>query len=67
MSSTDFDAADGLLALGKTRAKAVIEPCCGTAPACRAAKDAGLHAVGVEVEERYCEVAARRLEQAAPA
>jgi site-specific DNA-methyltransferase (adenine-specific) len=50
--------------IGKTRAKAVLEPCCGTAPACRAAKDLGLRAVGVEVEERYCEEAARRLEQA---
>jgi DNA modification methylase len=49
--------------LSKTQAKCVIDPCCGTGPVLRAAKDSGVIALGIEIEEEYCEVAARRLEQ----
>ena len=42
---------------------AVLDPFCGIGTTLVAAKYAGLPAVGVEVEERYCEVAARRLGQ----
>ncbi len=41
----------------------VIDPFMGSGTTLRAAKDAGLHAVGIEIEERYCQIAARRLEQ----
>jgi hypothetical protein len=41
----------------------VIDGCCGTGPTLQAAKLAGLRAVGCEVEEKYCEVAAQRLAQ----
>lgn len=41
----------------------ILDPYCGSGPVLSACKDFGLQAIGIEIEERYCEIAARRLSQ----
>lgn len=43
--------------------RSVVDPYMGSGTTLRAAKDLGISAVGIETQESYCEIAARRLSQ----
>jgi len=47
----------------KMKATSVLDLFCGSGTTLVAAKALAIHAVGIEIEERWCEVSARRLDQ----
>ena len=52
-----------LLVLGTKPGEAVLDPFMGSGTTLLVAKNMSRRAIGIEIEERYCEIAAKRLEQ----
>lgn len=52
-----------LVALASEPGETILDPFAGSGTTLRAAKDLSRKAIGIEIEERYCEIAARRCAQ----
>jgi len=55
--------AKGALSIVSKVGETVCDPFCGSGTTLRAAKDLGRKSIGIEIEEKYAEIAVNRLKQ----
>lgn len=52
-----------LITLGSEKGNLILDPFLGSGTTCYCAKKLNRHSIGIEIEEKYCEIAARRCSQ----
>ncbi len=62
-STKRLDVVRFLVCLASEESDVIVDPFLGSGTLARAAKDCGRSAIGIEIEERYCEIAAQRCSQ----